>query len=124
MRREVRRWPVVPVGHASTAFDAVIAREMQAWYDLAVYTEVPYTGQIVISTRWVLTLKHPDTPMGAPRRKARLVVRGSEDPDRGAGDVTSPTPSPATLHAAPWALTSHGFIPRTVDACTAFLQGM
>lgn len=123
-RREMRRRSEVPIGQAGTSFDAAIARELEAWYDLAVYTEVPYTGQVVISTRWVLTLKQPETPTAAPRRKARLVVRGFEDPDRDAVDSTSPTASRATLRVVLSALATHGFIPRTVDVCTAFLQGM
>lgn len=79
---------------------------------------------MVVSTRWVLTLKQPDTPTGGRRRKARLVVRGLEDPDRDNVDSTSPTSLRATLRVVLPALATHGFIPRTVDACTAFLQGM
>lgn len=123
-RRELRRRAEVPIGHAGTAFNVAMARELEAWSDLAVYTEVPYTGQAVISMRWVLTIKEPDTPSGAPRRKARLVVRGFEDPDRDAVDSTSPTASRGTLRVALSAMATHGFVPRTVDVRTAFLQGM
>lgn len=123
-RREMRRRSEVPIGQAGTSFDTAIARELEAWANLSVYKEVPYTGQVVISTRWVLTLKQPDTPTGAPRRKARLVVRGFEDPDRDTVDSTSPMASRATLRVVLLALATHGFIPRTVDVCTAFLQGM
>lgn len=122
-RREMRRRAEVPIGQAGTAFDPAMARELEAWSDLAVYTEVPYTGQAVISTRWVLKLKQPNTPTGAPRRKARLVVRGFEDPDKDAVDSTSPTASRTALRVVLSALATHGFIPRTVDACTAFVQG-
>lgn len=89
-RREMRRRSEVPIGQAGTSFDPAIARELEAWANLSVYKEVPYTGQVVISTRWVLTLKQPDTPTGTPRRKARLVVRGFQDPDRATVDSTSP----------------------------------
>lgn len=123
-RREMRRRSEVPIAQAGTAFDPAIAQELEAWAELAVYTEVPYTGQVVISTRWVLTFKQPDTPTGTLRRKARLVVRGFEDPDRDAVDSTSPTASRATLRVVLSALSTHGFIPRTVDVRTAFLQGM
>lgn len=106
------------------ASHAAISQELEAWYDLVFYREVSYTGQVVIYTRWVLTLKQPDTPTGAPRRKALLVVRGFEDPDWDAVDGTLPTASRATLRVVIWALATHGFIPRNVDVCTAFLQGM
>lgn len=106
------------------AFHAAISQELEAWYDLVFYTEVSYTWQVVISTRRVLTLRQHDTPTGAPRRKACLVVRGSEDPDWDAVDGKLPTASRATLRAVISALATHGFIPRNVDVCTAFLQGM
>lgn len=93
----------------------------EAWANLSVYQEVFYTGQVVISTRWVLTLKQPDTPNGAPRRKARLVAHGLEDPDWDTVDSTSPTASRATPRVVLSALAYHGFFPRTADVGTAFL---
>lgn len=123
-RRELRRRAEVPIREAGSTFDEAIARELEAWADLAVYEEVPFTGQTVLSTRWVLTIKEPEAPTSAPRRKARLVVRGFEDPDRDAVDSTSPTASRATLRVVLSALASHGHVPRTVDVRTAFLQGM
>lgn len=53
---------------------------------------------------------------------ARLVARGMEDLDRDALDSTSPTASRATLRLALSAMATHGFVPRMVDARTAFLQ--
>lgn len=66
-RRERRRRPEVPAYQAGTAFDAAVGRELDAWSDLAVYTEVPYTGQAVLSMRRLYTIKKADLPMGAPR---------------------------------------------------------
>jgi len=123
-RREMRRRAEVPIAEAGAAFDAAIMDELAAWADLAVYTEVPYDDQVVLSTRWVLTVKEPDAPTSPPRRKARLVVRGFEDPERDNVDSTSPTVSRATFRVALSAMVTHGFIPRTVDVRTAFLQGM
>jgi len=123
-RREMRRRSEVPIAEAGAAFDAAIMDELAAWDDLAVHTEVPFDGQVVLSTRWVLTVKEPDAPTSPPRRKARLVVRGFEDPERGNVDSTSPTASRATFRVALSAMATHGFIPRTVDVRTAFLQGM
>lgn len=123
-RREMRRRSEIPISEAGAAFEEAIMSELAAWADLAVYTEVPYDGQTVLSTRWVLTLKEPDSPTSPPRRKARLVVRGFEDPDRDNVDSTSPTASRATFRVALSAMATHGFVPRTVDVRTAFLQGM
>jgi len=98
--------------------------ELDAWSDLAVYAEVRYAGQVVLSTWWVLTIKEADSSGGAPRRKARLVVRGFEDPDRDSVDITSPTASRAGMRVALAAMAMHSFIPRTVHVRTAFLQGL
>jgi len=56
-RREMRRQAEVPTAVAGVAFDGAIMDELAAWSDLAVYTEVPFDGQVVLSTRWVLTVK-------------------------------------------------------------------
>lgn len=40
------------------------------------FEEVPYTGQSLMSTRWVITEKETD---GSSKLKARLVVRGYEE---------------------------------------------
>lgn len=58
-RRDQRQRAEVPIGQAGTAFDSTMAREEEAWPDLAVYTEVPFVGQRFKSTRWALTVKEP-----------------------------------------------------------------
>jgi len=123
-RREMRRRAEVPIAVAVSAFDGAVMDELAAWADVAVYTEVPIDGQVVLSTRWVLTVKERDTPTSPPRRKVRLGVRGFEDPERDNVDSTSPTASRETIRVALSAMAAHGFIPRTVDVRTAFLQGM
>jgi len=123
-RRELHRRAEVPVGLAGAAFDDAMTAELDAWSDLAVYAEVPYAGQVVLSTWWVLTIKEADSSGDAPRRKARLVVRGFEDPDRDSVDITSPTASRAGMRVALAPMAMHSFIPRTEDVRTAFLQGL
>lgn len=123
-RREMRRRSEISISEEGNAFEDAIMSELAAWADLAVYTEVPYEGQTVLLTRWVLTINEPDTPTCPPQRKARLVVRGLEDPDRDNVDSTAPTASRATFRVALSAMATHGFVPRTVDVRTAFLQGM
>lgn len=109
-RREMRWRSEIPISEAGEAFDDAIMSELAAWADLAVYTEVPYAGQTVLSTRWVLTIKEPDSPTSPPRRKARLVVRGFEDPERDNVDSTAPTASRATVRVALSSMATHGFI--------------
>lgn len=123
-RREMRRRSEVPLRGAGRAFDGAITDELTAWADLAVYAEVPFAGQTVLPMKWVLTTKVPDDPTAVPWRKSRLCVRGDRDPDRDGVDSTSPTASRATRRVCFSALASHGFISRTVDVRTAFLQGM
>ena len=123
-RRELRQRAEVPLANAGRAFDAAMAEELGAWLELSVFEEVAFSGQRVLSTRWVLTLKQPEFPTAPPRRKARLVVRGFEDPDRDAVDSLSQTASRATLRTVFSALASAGFLPRSLDVRTAFLQGM
>ena len=123
-RRELRQRLAVPLADAGRAFDAAMADELGTWLDLSVFEEVAFEGQRVLSTLWVLTVKEPESPTAPPRRKARLVVRGFEDPDRDTVDSTFPAASRSTLRAVFSALASTGFVPRTIDVHTAFLQGM
>ena len=123
-RRQMRRRAEVPISVSRAAFDGAIMDELAAWADLAVYIEVPFDGQVVLSTRSVLTAKEPDTPTSPQRRKLRLIVRGFEDPERYQVDSTSPTASRATFCVALSEMSAHCFIPRTVDVHTSFLQGM
>ena len=46
--------------------------ELEKWIDYGVYEPVKYTGQNLISVRWVCTSKDGQV-------KARLVARGFED---------------------------------------------
>jgi len=101
-----------------------MADELAAWADLAMFEEVPFGCQRVLSTRCVLTLKEPESPTAAPWRKARWVVRSFEDPDKDTVDSTSPTAARATLRVLFSTLASRGFLPWTIDVRTAFLQGM
>ncbi|CAC5411358.1 unnamed protein product [Mytilus coruscus] len=62
--------------------------EMDNWKSFNVYDEIPYSGQKLMSTRWVITEKEMN---GKRKVKARLVVRGFEEEN----EVTSDSP---TIH--------------------------
>lgn len=98
--------------------------ELGAWDEIAVYTQVGDVGQRVFSTRWVYTSKSPQPPGDPPKLKARLCVRGFEDPDRAIVDRASPTVSRAAVRLVLATCVNLGWEPRTVDVSTAFLQGM
>jgi len=123
-RREQRSRAEVPVSAAGAAFDDAMADELGSWAGLGVEEEVAYTGQHVISTRRVLTIKEPAIPTEPPRHKARLVMRGFKDQWKEFVDSTSPTAARASLRLLLSALSSYGFAPHTVDVRTAFLQGL
>lgn len=123
-RREQRRRTEVSLAEAGSRFDAAIDAELDAWSQRTVYTEERDRGQRVLSTRWVLTIKAPQLPTDPPRLKARLCVRGFEDPDRTLVERESPTVSRATVRLVIAAAVAHGWVLRTVDVSTAFLQGM
>ena len=50
--------------------------ELVHWKRFGVYDEIPYPGQKLMSTRWVITEKELE---GVGNVKARLVVRGFEE---------------------------------------------
>lgn len=123
-RREQRRRTEVPLAEAGCRFDGAIDAELDAWAQRSVYTEARDNGQRVLSTRWVLTIKAPQLPTDPPRLKARLCVRGFEDPDRALVERESPTVARATVRLVIAAAVARGWVLRTVDVSTAFLQGM
>jgi len=123
-RSELRRRQEVPLALAGRRFDAAMADELLAWNTRGVYTEEAAAGQHVISTRWVLTEKPRELPQDPPKRKARLVVRGFEDPHMASVVSTSPAVGRASLHVLLATMAVRGWVPRTVDVRTAFLQGL
>lgn len=71
-RRELRARSEVAASSAGSEFDAAKAAELLAWMVHGAYEEMPYSGQRVLSMRWVLTIKSPAFPGLLPRLKARL----------------------------------------------------
>jgi hypothetical protein len=63
-------------------------KELKMWDDLEVYEEVPFVGQPLIGTCWIITPKVID---GEDTYKARLVCRGDQE------EINVPTDSPTTL---------------------------
>lgn len=123
-RREMRARTEVAASMAGSRFDQAKEAELLAWMVQGAYKEVPFAGQRVLSTRWVLTAKPAALPGLLPRLKARLCARGNEDADKDDIDSFSPTVSRSTVRLLLILLATNGWVPHTVDVSTAFLQGM
>jgi len=123
-RSEIRRRKEVPIALARRRFDAPMRSDLDAWQNQRVYVEVPDEGQIAISMRWVLTEKPSELPEDPAKLKSWLVVRGCDGRHKASVVSTSPTVGRAPLRVVLALMTEHGWVPRTVDLRTAFLQGL
>lgn len=124
-RSELRRRQEVPPALAGRRFDGAMRVELEAWETHGVYEEVPFEeDQRVMSTRWVYTDKPGELVDDPSREKARLVIRGFEDPHNRNVVSTSPTVGRASLRVLLAMLVAHNYVPCSVDVRTAFLQGM
>ena len=90
-------------------------KELEKWIDYGVYEPVKYTGQNLISVRWVCTSKDGQV-------KARLVARGFED-DCINIRTDSPTCSKMNLRLTVAIASSKGWEINSLDIQSAFLQG-
>ena len=100
----------------SDTFKEAKYAELQSWQQNLVYTEVPDEGQGYLTCRWVLTEK-------SDRKKARLVVRGFEDPDYDFLVKDSPTCSKDAIRILLNMCSVNQWTCRSIDIRTAFLQG-
>ena len=101
-------------------FDEAQRTELQSWMDKAIYIPVEYTGQELITTTWVYTLK--TFVSGTQKAKARLVARGFQDPMLADVDGYAPTVARSTLQLLLAVIAAHGWLPHTIDVTTAFLN--
>ena len=102
-------------------FVAARAKELKIFVDTATFDEIPWTGQQVISSRWVHTIKVTDE--GVTKAKARLVARGFEDPDLGDILTASPTCGKGMWRLAVQILANRRWMPHCLDITSAFLNG-
>ena len=92
-------------------------KELKNWTDFGVYLEVDDVGQRAINTNWVLVRK----PTGV---KARLCVRGDQEPDKETIRTDSPTANKVNIKMFYVIAASRGWMIRTADVKAAFLQGV
>lgn len=91
------------------------ADELEKLRDFETYEEVDFTGQEVITSRWVITSK-------GNQIKARLVARGFQEDADVVSD--SPTMTKASLRCILTLAAMNDWSVETVDIKSAFLQGM
>ena len=99
--------------------DKAKKRELQSWVEHQVYTQVPDRGQPKILTRWVYTNKESN---GKQTFKARLVAKGFQDKDACNVRNDSPTCSKESLRAVLGVTSANGWVCKSMDIKTAFLQ--
>ena len=97
-------------------------KELDQWEKLKVYEVVPHRGQKLIDPRWVLTNK---LVLGEKemKAKARLCVKGFQDPDIDDIFTMSPTGGKLTWRVCIALCVQNNWPPNTIDVKTAFLQG-
>ena len=88
--------------------------ELASWMRNDVYSVAEDVGQPFLNVRWVLTEKDG-------KRKARLVVKGFEDPELSSLIKDSPTCSKETFRTMISVATSRGWNSNCMDIRTAFL---
>ena len=107
-------------------FKGAKVKELQSFFDNQVWAfETTKEAEPSRTLTSRMLLKWPKNPDGAPRAKARLIVRGFMDPDAWEGTV--PTSSPTTTRLSRSMLlslaASMSWPVWTSDIATAFLQG-
>ena len=76
-----------------------------------------------MSSRWILTWKEDPTSEDGRKAKARLVVRGYEDPELDSVNTDSPTLSRDARMLLIQTVSSHKWQIQSFDITTAFLRG-
>ena len=94
--------------------------ELNSWKTNNVYEEIPYSSQILMHVKWVCTVKESNSQQ-IP--KARLVVKGFEEPSKDEFLKDSPTCSKETLRVVLFIGAQNKWRLNSIDIKTAFLQG-
>ena len=77
----------------------------------------------ILSSRWILTWKEDATMPGGRKAKARLVVKGFQDPDIGIVSSDSPTMTRDARMLLLQTVASKRWVVQSFDITTAFLRG-
>ena len=94
--------------------------ELKGWREFGAKLDVPFTGQRLLSSRWVVVRKQ--NPDGTSRVKSRLVVRGCETPIEERQRSDSPCAGRDSFKITVAISASRGWDIKLVDVKNAFLQ--
>ena len=104
--------------HSEDEVLCAMKKELDNWQQFNVFERIPYCGQKLMSTRWVITEKELEDKRTV---KARLVVRGFEEETPVQSD--SPTVHKESLRLFLAAAATLGNDIHSIDIKAAFLQG-
>jgi transposase InsO family protein len=116
--KEVHSVFVPSARHSEDEVLCAMKKELDNWQQFNVFERVPYCGQKLMSTRWVITEKESGDERTV---KARLVVRGFEEETPVQSD--SPTVHKESLRLFLAAAATLGNDIHSIDIKAAFLQG-
>ena len=94
-------------------------KELENWTNFGVYNKIDDQGQRTISTKWVVSER--ELSDGLKCVKARLVIRGFEEDEK--GPVDSPTASKFSMRIFFAVSANNNSVYETMDIKAAFLQG-
>ena len=107
-------------------FQAAKQKELQCWLDTktvqAIMRDRIHPSRIM-SSRWILTWKEDPTSDTGKKAKARLVVKGFQDPDIDSVCSDSPTLTRDSRMLLLQTVASQQWIVQSFDITTAFLRG-
>lgn len=120
-------YPVAMKDERFTWDKGAIWRELESWKENGVVEVVPIDKRKkLVSSRWVFTEKDEESgtdPIGwGKKAKARLVVKGFMDPEKGKVATDSPTMRREYLRILAWLCAQNGWEPGKYDIKTAFLN--
>ena len=104
----------------NSCFQKAKLNELNNWKTNNVYEEMPYNNQKLIHVKWVCTMKDVDNQQIL---KARLVVKGFEEPSKDEILKDSPTCSKETLRVLLSIIAQKKWKLNSIDIKAAFLQG-
>ena len=130
LKRDVSSWEnyeemtnevFVTAGEDPKSFESAKQDELNSWKTYGVYREVKISGQPLISTKWITSLR--DNGDGTYKSKARLVVRGFEENALENPYKESPVVGRELIKLFLSISTLKRWKIRSIDVKTAFLQG-
>ena len=99
------------------------AKELRCWIETSAVEKIMRHIEQIMTSRWILTWKPDESHPSGRKAKARLVVRGFQDPDLDTVQTDSPTLTRDGRMVLLQAVSSKGWEVQSFDITTAFLRG-